>query len=139
MGRNFRAARVAQTAREYLTPMPLPSSILPRRDQIPKDPRPRLAPVWLRVMQRVPPADILTRPYPVQHTEPDARARRPRRTFRPTPIVHPEDQLRQDFFRDHPWELARPRVVVELDGRDAQRCDWSTGLQQPGMPLSGER
>ncbi|KAK3304125.1 mitochondrial ribosomal protein S25, partial [Chaetomium strumarium] len=64
--------------------------------------------------------------------------RQPRNLFRPTKIVHPEDQLRQEFYRDHPWELARPKLVLELDGQDARYRDWSKGLRQPGMALSGE-
>jgi len=35
-------------------------------------------------------------------------------------------------------ELARPRVITEFDGKDATRCDWSKGLQQFGVPLTGE-
>jgi len=46
--------------------------------------------------------------------------------------------LRKRFFSDHPWELARPRVVLEKDGRDAEHVDWSKGLQQPGRPTTGE-
>jgi small subunit ribosomal protein S23 len=34
--------------------------------------------------------------------------------------------------------LARPRIVLENDGKDAQKCDWSR-IQQPGRPLTGER
>lgn len=29
-------------------------------------------------------------------------------------------------------------MVIEMDGKDARRCDWSKGLKQPGIPLSGE-
>ena len=31
-----------------------------------------------------------------------------------------------------------PVVVLELDGKDAQRCDWSKGIRQPGVALTGE-
>jgi len=92
-------------------------------------------------VRSIPPAEVLTRPYPIQHTEPNDRGRaiqRPRNLFRPTRIVHPEDELRRDFYREHPWELARPKLVLELDGQDARYRDWSKGLRQPGMPLSGE-
>lgn len=96
-------------------------------------------PAWVKAIQAIPPAEILTRPYPVQHTEPNHAARRPsRRLFQPTQMVYPEDELRRDFFRDHPWELARPRLVLEMDGSDARYRDWSRGIQQPGMKLSGE-
>jgi len=57
--------------------------------------------------------------------------------FKPQQIVYEEDSIRQDFFRDHPWELARPRILLETDGKDGQKCDWSK-LRQPGRPLNGE-
>ena len=58
--------------------------------------------------------------------------------FQPQHIVYPEDQLRSNFFKDHPWELARPRLLVENDGKDFMRYDWSK-MQQPGKALNGER
>lgn len=58
--------------------------------------------------------------------------------FQPVEIRYEEDELRKRFFSDHPWELARPRVVLEKDGRDAESLDWSTGLQQAGRPVNGE-
>jgi len=57
--------------------------------------------------------------------------------FQPQHIVYPEDQLRSNFFKDHPWELARPRLLVENDGKDFMRYDWSK-MQQPGKALNGE-
>lgn len=58
--------------------------------------------------------------------------------FKPQYMTFEEDQLRKNFYGDHPWELARPRIVLENDGKDAQNYDWS-GIQQPGRPLDGER
>lgn len=58
--------------------------------------------------------------------------------FQPLPIKFEEDKMRRAFFRDHPWELARPRVVVESSGKDFERYDWSR-IQQPGKQLDGER
>jgi small subunit ribosomal protein S23 len=58
--------------------------------------------------------------------------------FKPQPIEYEEDVLRKEFYNDHPWELARPRIVLEDDGKDGQRVDWSR-LQQRGRPLNGER
>jgi small subunit ribosomal protein S23 len=52
--------------------------------------------------------------------------------------VYPEDKLRSEFFGDHPWELARPRLVVEDSGNDAKGYDWSK-IQQKGKQLDGER
>jgi small subunit ribosomal protein S23 len=58
--------------------------------------------------------------------------------FQPHNIVYPEDKIRAQFFQDHPWELARPRVLVENDGKDFVRHDWSK-LVQPRKALDGER
>ncbi|KAK0634943.1 mitochondrial ribosomal protein S25-domain-containing protein [Bombardia bombarda] len=127
-GRNLRAARVHQTAEQFVA-----SHIINTKGRLQSP-----APPWLSTVGAIPPAEILTRPYPVQHKGLDPRARKPHNLFRPTKIVYPEDQLRRDFYRDHPWELARPRLVLELDGKDARYRDWSKGLRQPGMPLSGE-
>ncbi|KAK3344314.1 mitochondrial ribosomal protein S25 [Lasiosphaeria hispida] len=121
MGRHFRPARVAQATMELMA-----------ANLVHDTPR------WYKAVKMIPPAEILTRPYPVQHTAPSPHARRPRNLFKPTHMVYPEDELRRNFFRDHPWELARPRMILELDGKDARYVDWSTGVRQPGMPLSGE-
>ncbi|KAI1139574.1 mitochondrial ribosomal protein [Hypoxylon sp. FL0543] len=95
-------------------------------------------PVWYKVVESIPPSEILTRTFPPQHKEPNPKTRRPSRLFQPQEIVYEEDELRKTFYKDHPWELARPRMIIEMDGKDAQRYDWSKGLIQPGMPLCGE-
>ncbi|POS79943.1 mitochondrial 37S ribosomal protein S25 [Diaporthe helianthi] len=125
MGRSFRPQRVYQTAKINLA--------IPRNSRAQEVP-----PVWLKVIERIPPAEILTRPKPIPHREPNPRQRHPRNIFKPQRIAYPEDELRRNFFKDHPWELARPRVVVELDGKDARYVDWSRGLRQPGVPVTGE-
>ncbi|KAK3344860.1 mitochondrial ribosomal protein [Neurospora tetraspora] len=125
-GRIFQAAKVYQRASEAAATNIV--SGLP----------PRNPPLWLKAIESIPPAEISTRPYPIQHSPPNPRARKPRNLFKPTKIVYPEDELRRDFYRDHPWELARPRMIIELDGKDARFLDWSKGLRQRGMPLSGE-
>ncbi|KAK3297845.1 37S ribosomal protein S25, mitochondrial [Chaetomium fimeti] len=127
-GRQFLAARVHDTAQANLA-----SRVV--------EGKPNPVPMWVKAVRHIPPAEVLTRPYPIQHTEPKDRGRaaqRPRNLFRPTAIVHPEDELRQNFYRDHPWELARPKLVLELDGQDARHRNWARGLRQPGMALSGE-
>jgi small subunit ribosomal protein S23 len=58
--------------------------------------------------------------------------------FQPVEIAYPEDNLRDTFFNDHPWELARPKVVIEDSGNDSKRWDWSR-IQQPGKKMDGER
>ncbi|KAI6528139.1 mitochondrial ribosomal small subunit component [Pyricularia oryzae] len=98
----------------------------------------QVPPPWLQAMQKIPPSEILTRPIPIQHQKPNPKARKPKNIFRPQKIVYEEDELRKTFYRDHPWELARPRVILEIDGMDSHYCDWSQGLEQPSIPLSGE-
>jgi len=58
--------------------------------------------------------------------------------FIPQPITYEEDKLRKEFYSDHPWELARPRIILEQDGKDGQKCNWSK-IQQPGRQLNAER
>ncbi|KAF9967860.1 mitochondrial ribosomal small subunit component [Mortierella alpina] len=48
---------------------------------------------------------------------------------RPKTIVYPEDRLRRRFYEDHPWELRRPRCLVETSG-DGTRRNWETLLQK---------
>ncbi|KAI9828577.1 MAG: hypothetical protein M1819_006569 [Sarea resinae] len=98
-------------------------------------------PCWYSIIGDVPPAQAIVRTQPVQHHEQQRRRsskwKKPSRMFQPQRITYQEDQLRQDFFGDHPWELARPRVVLENDGKDYQRSDWSR-IRQPGRRLDGE-
>ena len=98
------------------------------------------APSWYNVVGNIPPAQTLVRTQPLQHRKPfrSSKTRKPSKMFHPQNIVYPEDSLRKDFFGDHPWELARPRVILENDGKDAQRNDWSH-IRQRGRPLDGER
>ena len=58
--------------------------------------------------------------------------------FQPQKITYEEDLLRKEFFKDHPWELARPRMMIEDDGRDFYQSDWSN-IEQENKMLSGER
>lgn len=73
-----------------------------------------------------PPSTRLTRP-PKQRSA-RAGGKRSSRLFKPLNIAYEEDRLRWEYFNDHPWELARPRVVLESDGRDHEKWDWSLPL-----------
>ncbi|KAF2742463.1 mitochondrial ribosomal protein [Sporormia fimetaria CBS 119925] len=98
--------------------------------------RNRALPPWYDIIGDIPPSETLARP--VQRAPPvRGKARKPSRMFQPLPIAYPEDKLRSQFFGDHPWELARPRLVVEDSGNDAKGYDWSK-IQQPGKQLDGE-
>jgi small subunit ribosomal protein S23 len=103
-------------------------------------------PPWFDAMARMPPGEKLVRPAHRFGAQPSRRAAaargkgRPRasRMFQPLPITFPEDRLRSEFYGDHPWELARPKVVVENTGFDSRGWEWS-GIEQPGKNLDGER
>ncbi|KAH7153317.1 mitochondrial ribosomal protein S25-domain-containing protein [Dactylonectria macrodidyma] len=124
-GRQIRPAKVYQAVTEELNHRILGSSA--------SNPPP-----WYNIMTSVPPAETLVRTIPAHRSPGSHKARKPKNLFRPQRLAYIEDSLRNTFYRDHPWELARPRVILELDGKDYQRCDWSRGLQQPGIPLTGE-
>ncbi|KAI8309345.1 37S ribosomal protein S25 [Colletotrichum sp. SAR11_59] len=125
MGRQIRPARVYQAMG-----LEIKSRVLPGyRVQ---------EPPWFQAMRDIPPAESLTRPITNYDAPASSKQRKPRNIYKPPRIVHEEDALRTTFYRDHPWELARPRIVLETDGKDYQRCDWSKGLRQPGLPLTGE-
>ncbi|KAL9122502.1 MAG: hypothetical protein Q9187_000939 [Circinaria calcarea] len=97
------------------------------------------APSWYNVIAAVPPTQTLVRTQPLKHhsNTRGSRTRKPSKLFQPEKISYKEDRLRREFFGDHPWELARPRVVLENDGTDARRRDWSH-IRQEGRPLNGE-
>lgn len=125
-GRKFRVLKLAQTARQELD-----NKILERTE--------RVAPVWLNVLEKIPPSNALVRPPAIQLKAASPRLNKPKRTYMPQEMEFEEDELRATFFKDHPWELARPRIIIEMDGKDRERFDWSTGLVQKGLALTGER
>ncbi|KAF1849752.1 37S ribosomal protein Rsm25 [Cucurbitaria berberidis CBS 394.84] len=119
MGRyDFRPLRVRQTAKALFDAKRNPN-----------------LPQWYDVVGNIPPGETLARP--VLRIPKPRHARKASQLFKPLPIAYPEDKLRSDFFGDHPWELARPRLVVEDSGNDAKRFDWSK-IVQPGKQLDGE-
>ncbi|EGV63765.1 mitochondrial ribosomal small subunit component [Yamadazyma tenuis] len=48
-----------------------------------------------------------------------------------------EDELRNLFYKRHPWEFSRPKVLIENEGNDNTQCDWSH-MVQFNKPLDGE-
>lgn len=62
---------------------------------------------------------------------PQKAGKKASRLFSPVKVSYEEDRLRWEYFNDHPWELARPRVILEDDGKDYQRWDWGHALCQP--------
>ncbi|KAL4873186.1 hypothetical protein BDV12DRAFT_160544 [Aspergillus spectabilis] len=119
----------------------------------------RWMPEWVDVVRDIPPAQVLVRDRPQQHQlvrqrlktipgtsekqvvfdvqEKRKKSKKASRMFLPVEIKYEEDQLRTEFFQDHPWELARPRILLETSGKDFERYNWKT-LRQPGKKLDGE-
>lgn len=48
-----------------------------------------------------------------------------------------EDELRDVFYHQHPWEFSRPKTLIENSGDEMSKCDWSNMLQL-NKPLDGE-
>ncbi|GAM87204.1 hypothetical protein ANO11243_052260 [Dothideomycetidae sp. 11243] len=95
----------------------------------------RTLPPWYDSVGTYPPSERLVRPaLQVGRAKKTGRASR---MFKPVQITYPEDKLRETFFGDHPWELARPRTVLENDGKDYQRQEWDR-IDQMDRPLDGE-
>ncbi|KAF3491881.1 mitochondrial 37S ribosomal protein RSM25 [Arthroderma uncinatum] len=117
-------------------------------------------PCWVNVLRDIPPSSVLVRNLPQQHTltrqrvktipgkskpqivvetRPSRRpkSKKPSRMFQPVKMEFEEDLLRREFYRDHPWELARPRVVLETDGKDHRNQDWNK-MQQDRKRADGE-
>jgi len=125
MGRQVRPLRVYETLTNEIANRVFPKYVVQE-------------PAWYKVVNAIPPAEITTRPVPVRHRPINKASRKPRKIWMPQQIIYEEDELRTTFFKDHPWELARPRMILEIDGKDHLKVDWSKGLRQPGLPLSGE-
>lgn len=93
-------------------------------------------PPWYNVIASIPPSERLTRP-PLQRSQ--RPGKKPSKLFKPLRLQYGEDRLRWEYFNDHPWELARPKVILEDDGRDHEKWDWSVPLDHalqrptPGM------
>jgi len=58
--------------------------------------------------------------------------------YRLPKLGYQEDRIRHLFYTNHPWELARPRNMIENEAHTpASQLDWST-IYQDSIPLSGE-
>jgi len=121
-----------------------PQRVLRTADQLLETKRITQKPPWYRIIQDIPPSAFLTRPVFQDSSHQPARrlakkGLRSSKAFQPLPLQYEEDALRTDFFGDHPWELARPKVVVEDSGDQAKGWDWGKGIKQLGKRLDGER
>lgn len=57
--------------------------------------------------------------------------------YRIPKLEYAEDRIRHLFYTNHPWEMARPRNVIENSTPPASSLDWSS-IVQTQMRLSGE-
>ncbi|KAG5354567.1 37S ribosomal protein S25 [Yarrowia sp. B02] len=62
---------------------------------------------------------------------------RTRHLYEPVHLKFLEDEIREIFYAQHPWELARPKMVVENSGDDHVTQDWSK-MHQANKKLDGE-
>ncbi|KAM0756552.1 hypothetical protein T439DRAFT_321257, partial [Meredithblackwellia eburnea MCA 4105] len=83
---------------------------------------------------------------PVDPSKVSARRKMPRppnsRNAKPLPIVFPEDQIRLQFFRDHPFEAYRPVELAEGESiqeeREPRGKDWTRLEQRTRYPVAEE-
>ncbi|EJS43317.1 rsm25p [Saccharomyces arboricola H-6] len=59
-----------------------------------------------------------------------------KKLYKPPKLTFVEDRLRALFYQQHPWELSRPKILVENEIGD-ENYDWSHMLQL-GKLLDGE-
>jgi len=85
-------------------------------------------PPWYTTVGEIPPSARLVRPV---LSRPQKAGKKASKLFSPVKLQYEEDRLRWEYFNDHPWELARPRVILENDGKDYQKWDWSHALCRP--------
>ena len=85
-------------------------------------------PPWYSTVGEIPPSARLVRPV---LQRPQKAGKKSSKLFSPVKVTYEEDRLRWEYFNDHPWELARPRVILENDGKDYQKWDWSHALCRP--------
>lgn len=61
---------------------------------------------------------------------------------RPLPVVFGEDQIRRQFFRDHPFEAYRPKSLVEgemvADVQQPTGIEWTQLAQRSTIPTAEE-
>lgn len=102
-------------------------------------------PVWYRAVIDNPPLSLPPKSPPARTAydkKPTAEAQKAYpKNPRPLPIYYIEDDLRRQFFRDHPFEAFRPSTLVEADKIHAERKvdkhEW-TRLRQWGRNPSPE-
>ncbi|KAJ2159778.1 mitochondrial ribosomal small subunit component [Coemansia sp. RSA 552] len=69
----------------------------------------------------------------VSHSHKSSRLRA--KSNRPPKIVFPEDRLRREFYKNHPFETYRPRILMEMTGKNERK--WSQLSDEAGE-VTGE-
>ncbi|ORX96246.1 hypothetical protein K493DRAFT_129490, partial [Basidiobolus meristosporus CBS 931.73] len=106
----------------------------------------REEPAWLSAVRKIPPGPSIVRsvskfdttgtlPFEKEKKAANKPAKKVKKwmrykTVKPPKIEYPEDKLRRQFYKDHPQELLRPRMLMEIDGQN--RSDWSKLVQEDG-------
>ena len=104
-------------------------------------------PAWYQAVLDYPPLPLPPRAppsrtaYDQQPSQGSSTAKLRRHDLRPPPIYYIEDDIRRQFFRDHPFETFRPTTLVEAGSIEAlhpmQGKAW-TRLRQRGRNPSPE-
>lgn len=121
---------------------PAPSRVHAYTTQLLQNTTHTYPPPWLSTIGTTPPSQKLIRPALQRggRRTGQAKTRKPSRMFQPVPVGYAEDALRWEYFNDHPWELAKPRVVLEGEGRDREGWDWGVELDVSlNRPRAGMR
>jgi small subunit ribosomal protein S23 len=103
-------------------------------------------PVWYRAVLDNPPLSLPAKAPPPRtaydQKAPSSAARLRPHSTRPLPIYYLEDEIRRQFFLDHPFETFRPTSLVENERIDEPhpiaKKDWVRLRQRGRNPLPEE-
>lgn len=107
-------------------------------------------PVWFDVVAKNPPRKNFvfypkhkTSPSGLNETKENGKIYNTRNTkilkndTAPKKLHFVEDELRELFYSQHPWELSRPKILLENTGEDTLHQNWES-IVQLNKPLDGE-
>jgi small subunit ribosomal protein S23 len=97
-------------------------------------------PTWFQAVLNHPPLPLPPKKTPFRSTYDIPSSKLHTRRPRPLPIYYLEDDVRKQFFRDHPFEAFRPVSLVEeghIDQHPVNDPSW-TRLRQKGRNPSPE-
>ncbi|CAI5756910.1 unnamed protein product [Candida verbasci] len=103
-------------------------------------------PVWYDIILKYPPKhNLIKKPHQPKTNSSDPRNDEIVKNFKIPKDIHKipklkfiEDTIRDTFYKHHPWELARPKNLIEINGDEIlKKCNWKNMLQLY-KPLDGE-